>query len=153
MKKDPQGCGAHPRMHKRAVALQESKLLAWKLDGQRLTVRLDAYIHVSQGQPGVDAGTAWEQAVELVLEAAAIDQAPAAAPLWLLEATVALGAAPGAPLADGSSTALLALPLEHAGQVRLSLAGEGGRLLATGQGLTSTALGEPRFVERFAGGS
>ena len=143
MAQDPQGCGAFPRLQKRAVAIGESKLVSWSLAAGRLTVRLDAYLHVSQGQPGVDAGTAWEQPVELVLTGVEVQRAPAEAPSWLTGGTVELGGGPG--------LALIPLPLEHAGAARLRLEGESDRFEAAGLGLTVIALGEPRFVERFSG--
>ena len=143
MAQDPQGCGAFPRLQKRAVALCESKLVSWSLAAGRLTLRLDAYLHVSQGQPGFDAGTAWEQPVELVLTGVEVQRAPAEAPLWLTGGAISLDGGPG--------LALLPLPLEHAGVARLVLEGESDRLEAAGLGLTAKALGEPRFVERFAG--
>ena len=64
MAQGPAGCGGFPRLHKRAVALAESRLVSVSVEGARVRVLLDALVHVSQGRPGRDGGTSWEQQVE-----------------------------------------------------------------------------------------
>lgn len=124
------------------MELHDSKIVAWTLADGRLVIRLDAYVHVSLGRPGVDAGTGWEQRVELVLEGAVLGVATAEAPLWITEGMVATAA---------GELALLPVPLELGGPVRLDLAGAGGRLAATGSAMSLSPAGEPRFVERVSG--
>jgi hypothetical protein len=142
---DPAGCGGFPRLHKRAVSLAESKLVSVAVEGPRVTVILDALVQVSQGRPGVDGGTSWEQPVALVFQAAQVEEAPARAslPLWL----------EGGALAEGSGTeaALVAVPGALAGEVRLQLWAAAGRLTVRGSGLSIEEKGNARFVERFAG--
>ncbi len=149
MAQDPAGCGGFPRLHKRAVALAESKLVSVTVEGARVRVLLDALVHVSQGRPGRDGGTAWEQRVELVLREAEVESSPAAAalPLWLEGGALALDGAARA----GAEAALAAVPQAFAGEVRLHLWAGGAELSVRGRGLLVEEQGEARFVERFGG--
>ena len=146
MAQDPAGCGGFPRLHKRAVALAESKLTSVTVEGGRIKVLLDALVHVSQGRPGVDGGTSWEQPVELSFEDAALEEEPAALPLWLEGGALAQGGP------ESAEAALVAVPSTLAGEVRLRLWSEGGRLSVRGRGLAVGEKGSARFVERFGGG-
>jgi hypothetical protein len=142
---DPAGCGGFPRLHKKAVALAESKLVSVAIEGGRVTVLLDALVQVSQGRPGLDAGTSWEAPVALVFQAAQVEEAPAqpSLPLWLEGGALTEGAGPEA--------ALVAVPGAFAGEVRLRLWSADGRLTVRGSGLSVEEKGSARFVERFAG--
>jgi hypothetical protein len=149
---DPVGCGGFPRLHKRAVALAESKLVSFSSEGGGLRVLFDALVHVSQGRPGRDGGTSWEQAVEIVLREAAVESAPApdALPLWLEGGTLLLEGAPPAP-AESADAALAAVPQTFAGEVRLHFWAGAEQLTVRGRGLSVEEKGAARFVERFAG--
>jgi hypothetical protein len=142
---DPAGCGGFPRLHKRAVALAESKVSAVSLEGGVARVRLDALVHVSQGRPGTDAGTSWEQPVEVVLQGAVLEERPPELPLWLEGGSLTLGGA------QGEGAALVAVPLSFAGEVRLHLWAGTARLSLRGSGLSVEEKGSARFVERFEG--
>jgi hypothetical protein len=152
MAQDPAGCGGFPRLHKRAVALAESKLVSVSVDGARVRVLLDALVHVSQGRPGRDGGTSWEQPVELVLGEATVETPVAAdaLPLWLEGGALSLEGAPSAP-AEGREAALVAVPQHLPGAVRLHLWAEGAALTVSGRGLWVEEKGAARFVERFEG--
>jgi hypothetical protein len=139
------GCGGFPRLHRRAVALGESKLTSVSVEGGRVRVLLDALVHVSQGRPGLDSGTSWEQPVALSMEQGAVEGLPAALPLWLEGGALVLG--PG----EGEGSALVAVPQAFAGEVVLHLLADGARLTVRGRGLSVEEHGSARFVERFAG--
>jgi hypothetical protein len=139
MAREPAGCGGFPRQVRRAVALGDSKVLQLTFTSSSLRIVLDAYVHVSQGKPGFDAGTGWSQQLQLVLGAAELLERPAALPLWLSAGAV-----------DGDQ-GLLPVPLQRPGPVQLLLEGAEGRLQARGEGLAVEELSEPVFVERFAG--
>ena len=145
MAQEPAGCGGFPRLHKRAVALAESKLVSVAAEGETVRVLLDALVHVSQGLPGVDGGTSWEQQVELAFEQAVIDRHPGELPLWLEGGGLAQGG-PASPEA-----ALVAVPQQLAGEVRLHLWAAGAQLIVRGRGLSVEEQGAARFVERFEG--
>ena len=155
MAQDPAGCGGFPRLHKRAVALAESRLVSVSVEGARVRVLLDALVHVSQGRPGRDGGTSWEQQVELVLREATIEASPAAEalPVWLEGGALSLEGAPSAPAEgpEAAAAALVAVPQEFAGAVRLHLWAEGAALTLRARGLAVEEKGAARFVERFEG--
>jgi hypothetical protein len=125
------------------MALHDSKLLRWELRGTDLVARLDAYVHVSLGVPGKEKGTGWSQELSLLVRNARVaDEAPRELPLWITGGSVEVA---------GENLILVPVPLETAAAVRVELAGSGGTLAVSGDGLTLTALGEARFVERFEG--
>jgi hypothetical protein len=132
-------CGGPPRLQRRAVALQESKLLRWSWRGADLLLRLDGYVHVSLGAPGQDQGTAWSQELELLLRNARVLEEPRELPLWISE---------GALDKDSALLLLLPVPFEERGSMLLKLAGAEGALVASGDGLGVSAVSEPRFIER-----
>ena len=49
-------CGGPARIQHRAVELHDSKLRSWEAVGSRISLRLDAYVHASLGEPGVATG-------------------------------------------------------------------------------------------------
>jgi hypothetical protein len=130
-------CGGPPRLQKRAVALQESKLLRWELCGPDLLLRLDGYVHVSLGVPGQDQGTAWSQELELLLRNGRIVEEPRELPLWISQGEL-----------NSAKLLLLPVPFEERGAVLLKLAGAEGALAATGDGLVVSPVSDPRFIER-----
>lgn len=130
----PKTCGAFPRFLRSAIRLHDSKVLSVSTEGNSVHVRLDAYVVVSTGQ----AGTAWSQPVDLVIEGGLVEEKPAAA-LWISAGQVTL---------DGDSTALLPLPFEVAGDIAIALGGEEGRLSVRGRGLAVVEQGERVFVEK-----
>ncbi len=135
-------CGKTSRAQHRAVALHDSKVLAVIREGRGLRIRLAAYVHVSVGLPGIDAGTGWAQELDLVLGEASLTAAPAEGTLWISEGQVAI---------DGTPLRLLPLELRRAGRVRMELAGAEGRLFAEAASISIATRGDPEFVEKFAG--
>jgi hypothetical protein len=135
-------CGGPARIERRAIELHDSKVLWWRAEGVDLRIRLDAYVHISSGEPGFDAGTGWSQEVEVVVREASVAAVPAETFLWITEGSVDF---------EGSAQCSLRLPFEGRGPVRLQWTGAEGRLIVSGCGLSVIPLGEPVFVERFAG--
>jgi len=66
---------AKSTMNHRAIECHDSTLLSVTL-GRDLQLELSAYVHVSEGEPGRDAGTGWEQEFELVLTDAVVEETP-----------------------------------------------------------------------------
>ena len=131
-------CGAFPRLQHRALELHDSKVLSVVADGAAVRILLDAYVHVSTGKPGRDAGTGWSQEVALVVAFGTVHE-PHDGALWILDGEATL---------DGVPAGLLPLPLAVEGAVGLTLAGAEGRLRVSGRGLTVVEQGEPVFVEK-----
>jgi hypothetical protein len=125
------------------MELHDSKLLRWELRGADLVARLDAYVHVSLGVPGEDAGTGWSQELELVVRGARVSEEPRELPMWIADGVIR---------AAGEALLLVPVPLEGKAAVEVTLAGAEGRLAVSGAGVSLTAAGQPRFVERFDGG-
>lgn len=134
----PKSCGAFPRLQRRAIELHDSKVLSVTEQGGAVHVRLDAYLHVSSGDPGRDAGTGWSQEVELVIANGAIRESPQGT-LWILDGRITV---------DGAELDLLPLPLEEKGDIVIALSGHEGRLSVSGRGIAVVEKGEPVFVEK-----
>ena len=134
-------CGGPARIVHRAVELHDTKILSCRQEGESLLMRLDAYVHQSTGEPGVDQGTGWSQQVDLIVTNAVV-AAPSANP-------DSLSISDGTLVIDGQSLSLLPLPLKKAGSVRLSLLGDdGAELVVDGTAVELSSAGEPTFVER-----
>jgi hypothetical protein len=126
----------------RAVELHDTKVLSFREEGKDLRMRLDAYVHHSTGEPGVDQGTGWSQQVDLIVANAVVVAAPSALP-------GSVSISDGTLVIDGQPSSLLPLPLKKAGSVRLSLRGDdGAELVVEGTAVHLSPAGEPTFVER-----
>ncbi len=135
--REPKGCGAFPRTQRREIELHDSKVKSVQVAGGQARVRLSAYLRVSNGE----AGTGWEQDLDLVVGGAALIESPPDGLLWITA---------GAVLIEGSAHHELALPLEVRGAVRVELEGAEGRLVLTGISMKIEERGDPRFIERLA---
>jgi hypothetical protein len=135
-------CGGPPRLQRRALELHDSRLVRWEMRGPDLVVHLAGYVHQSLGVPGTDRGTGWAQDVELTVRAAQVTRQPRELPLWILDGEVEAGQ---------TKLERVPVPFEAAGPVRVRAGGGEGELAVSGTGLTLTAVGEARFVERFEG--
>ena len=136
--KPNKGCGAFPRMQHRAIELHDSKVLSVRQAGGEVRVLLDAYVHVSAGEPGRDAGTGWSQEVELVVAGGSVEEAPRGT-LWIAEGAIAI---------DGAVHSLVPAELAATGAVRVELRGAEGKLAIGGRGICVVERGEPVFVEK-----
>lgn len=140
--REPQPCGAFPRLQHRAIELHDTKVLGWSRTANQLVLQLDAYVHVSQGTPGLDRGTGWSQRLELILEGPEEVHLPEHAPLWISEGLIEFGEGP---------LALIPLPCSALGAISISLTGDIGTLSAKARSLQIHERGEPSFIERFTG--
>ena len=50
-----------------AIELHDSSVTAIRMEGSDVVIDLDAYVHVSEGAPGIDAGTGWTQRVRMTV--------------------------------------------------------------------------------------
>lgn len=122
----------------RAIELHDSTLAATRWNGPDLVLSIDAYLHVSEGDPGRDAGTGWIQQAELRLGAATLVTAPTAT-AWILDGQIRVR--------EGTFDNMLPLPFSHEGPVEIRLEGAEGIFHATGADVSVTLLGVPVFVE------
>ena len=72
-------------MERRAIEFHDSELLFVRREGPNLRVRVSAYVHVSDGEPGRDSGTGWTQDVDFILRDALVEIAAPAGKLELAD--------------------------------------------------------------------
>jgi hypothetical protein len=128
-----------------ALEFHDSTLAGVDQNSRDPLLRLDpAYVHGSHGQPGLDPGDVWLQALDLVVTDAIIEALPSVLPCDLL---------------DGSLSSrgtiwnnCVALPLEVSGAVTLRLVTcDGEHLAAHGNGVAGRPHGKSQYVEPFPG--
>jgi hypothetical protein len=134
-------CGGPARIVHRAVELHDTKVLSCRQEGGSLLMRLDAYVHQSTGEPGVDQGTGWSQQVDLIVANVTVAALPAKPDsVSISEGTLSI---------DGQSLSLLPLPLKKAGRICLRLLGDdGSELVVDGTAVQLSPAGDPTFIER-----
>jgi hypothetical protein len=100
-----------------------------------------AYVHRSEGEQGVDAGSGYAQALEILLQRAS----------WSGELGACLGRLSNGYLSSGGQRlSLVPLPYEFDGPISVELVFQNGEsLTATAERVVIRFLGEPRFVESF----
>lgn len=108
-----------------------------------LTLRFSAaYIHESEGEPGVDAGAGWIQQLRLHIADASQTGEIVNLPCDLWDGSVCLG---GKKLEN-----TLPIPLDYRGSVEVRLEQKTG-LTITGTRLRVELCGDPKYVEEFPG--
>jgi hypothetical protein len=125
-----------------ALELHDSEVGACRSRDQDLCIAFSAaYVHHSEGAPGVDSGSGYVQALEMLLQQAS----------WSGSLPSCLGRlSDGRISAGGQHLQLVPLPCDLNGPVRLELTFQNGEALAvTAARMTVRFTGEPRFVESF----
>jgi hypothetical protein len=103
---------------------------------------LRAYIHRSQGNPGVDPGSGWSQSALLRFTRATIQNGFSMYPAELVEGTLVTPA--------GVIKNVVAVPAFLRGPVRLELpSATGERMVVEAADVELTLVGEPRYIEEF----
>jgi hypothetical protein len=133
-------------MPKRAMEFHDSTFDGLERDGANLTLRFSAaFIHESEGEPGLDAGIGWFQEVRLHFRNASIRGSMSKFPCYLWDGQISL--------AD-ESFQMIPVPLEYSGRVELKLVENGeieGQVEVAGMHVRMELSGEPRHVEKFPG--
>ncbi len=129
----------------RMVEIHDSTFAGIEAVGPDVVVRLaPAYVHHSEGRPGVDPGSVWLQDVDLIIRQAAIESSPSRFPGWLSEGILSIG--------EAIWENVIPLPLTAPGVVSFSAdTGEGETLVVRGMDAEALPRGEPRYVEPFPG--
>jgi hypothetical protein len=104
-----------------------------------------AYVHRSEGRPGVDLGTGWLQEVAVIIREAVVESSPSRLPCWLSDGALSVG--------DKAWENAIPLPLDgRIGPVSLRAVTEHGEpVVVRGAGIEVVPRGEPRFVEEVPG--
>lgn len=128
----------------RRVEIHDSHLVSVIRESGFVVLRFDpAYVHESEGSPGVDPGTGWIQTVEVrvvngALQAPVRDVPSDAWDGWVMTGQVRHSN--GFPL-----------PFEFQGPVELWLElRSGAEVIVRGDGIVASALGDPEYVEVFS---
>ena len=130
------------------MEFHDSTFDGFEKDGANLTLRFSAaYIHESEGEPGLDAGVGWFQEILLYVSNASTSGSMSELPCYLWDGQISLGA---------ESRQMVPVPLEYNGTVHLKLVenGEGevdGQIEVSGTYVRMELRGEPKDVEKFPG--
>ena len=133
-------------MLNRAMEFHDSTFDGLETDGANLTLRFSAaYIHESEGEPGLDAGIGWFQEVQIHFCNASTSGSMSELPCYLWDGQISLG---------GESRQMVPVPLEYDGTVHLKLVENGERdrqIEVSGTHVRMELGGEPKGVEKFPG--
>src|SRR5712672_3566356 len=128
-----------------AIELHDSILASVESVGGRTKILLQsAYIHKSEGVPGVDPGTGWVQDVILSVESGSVEGQAVELPYDVSDGELLLN--------ERKLENVVPLPLDHSGKIELMLhLTSNERLVIRGDRITSELAGTPRYVEDFPG--
>jgi hypothetical protein len=128
-----------------ALEFHDSDLTALEVDDDRVTLRFAAaYIHRSEGVPGVDRGTGWTQEASVALARAKLAGVVRLGSPSLADDEVSLG--------DRHFAGLVPASLSYVGPVSVALLFlDGSRLRIDAEELHCELIGEPTYVEEFPG--
>jgi hypothetical protein len=122
-----------------SIELHDSDLDGIDQGPTSLSLRLRAYVHRSDGKPGVNAGTAWCQAATVTLSNARLDTQSIELPATIYDGHVQIG---------GDDYYLIPCPFAREADTSFSLIFcNGDRLRITATGFTVAFSGKPEFVE------
>ncbi len=127
-----------------AIEIHDSWLTSIDKRDDVLRLRLEAYIHKSEGTPGVDAGTGWTQDVTLVFGNGIVEGSITEWPADLYDGTLTI---------DGEvSDNIIPIPLDRRGTIQLTLKPKfDDPIVVRGSDVRLLLQGVPRYVEEFPG--
>jgi hypothetical protein len=130
-------------MANRAIEFQDSTFNGVEREGADLALRFSAaYIHQSEGKPGIDAGSGWVQELRLLISDASRSGEILGLPCILSDGSISLD--------DKRFDNCVPIPLDYRGRVEVNLE-QDGKLTVTGTRLRVELLGQPKYVEEFPG--
>jgi hypothetical protein len=71
-----------------AIEIHDSGLTGIRAEGSDVVLDLDAYIHVSDGKPGVDSGTGWMRPVRITVRDAVVQRDFDGEVMWITDGVV-----------------------------------------------------------------
>jgi hypothetical protein len=130
---------------KRALEFHDSVIGSVAVEGNGLTIELSpAYIHESDGNPGISPGKGYSQIVRLRFTGLRFPEAILPAPsgtIW--DASIKVGAA--------NYDNMLPMPFTCAGEVVANFVLAEGHLVVFARTIDASSVGEARYVEEFPG--
>lgn len=133
----------------RAFELHDSEIASIEFDdGSAIFTFSHAYIHQSDGVPGVDSGTGWSQRAELKIENASEPELPKQMPYRIEDGLLKLN--------DTEHPNLIPIPLLHNGDVTVKLLVADAKYVYSeisiaGSGAELKLIGEAEYMEDFIG--
>jgi hypothetical protein len=130
-------------MANRQIEIHDSELKAVTITDGNIVLELSpAYIHMSDGSPGIDAGTGWLQNAVIRVRSEGILGSISELPCDLWDGHLKVNGE----LFDN----LVPIPLDSAGNIELQLTSVSGESLQVrGNRITLELLGEPEYIEKF----
>lgn len=132
-------------MQNSAIELHDSVITAMRTDDDaHVVIDIEAYVHVSDGQPGVDPGTGWSRTVQMTVFEGAVSRSFEGRDLRVYDGTVTVGSRRfenTLPLVDETERV----------EMTLTFGGEVDALSVTGTRLRVEPVGDAVFVEEFTG--
>ena len=126
-----------------AIEFHDSTFDGVEVEGTDLVLRFSAaYLHQSEGKPGVDAGSDWVQEVRLHISDASLSGEILDLPCDLWDGSISLD--------NERFDNCVPIPLDHRGRVEVSLE-QDGKLTIIGTRLRVELLGQAKYVEEFPG--
>jgi hypothetical protein len=129
-------------MPNRAIEFHDSTFDSLERDGANVTLRFsEAYIHESNGEPGMAAGSGWVQEVRIHIGGASLSGEIPELPCDLWDGNIRLG---------GDLFQMVPIPLDYKGTVEINLE-QKGKIRVVGTSLRLELIGKPKYVEEFPG--
>jgi hypothetical protein len=129
-----------------AIEMHDSKCLAVEVNelGQG-SVLLDAYVHRTDGEPGLSPGEGGVQRIRMKVEAMTVEGEVGELPAYIYEGSLAIGTS----IQDN----MVPFPAAYSQTVRLSmmLSDDARVIVISGKGLSIEAEGKFKFIEYFTG--
>jgi hypothetical protein len=132
-------------MPNRAIGIHDSKLASLSVQSGQVVLSFSAaYIHQTEGRPGIDAGTGWIQPAVIHIRGEIADGSLTKLPCDLMDGYLEL---------DGQEyDNMIPIPLSFTGDVELALTSEFGETVKIrGNHIALGLLHEPEYVEKFPG--
>ena len=127
-------------MPNRAIEFHDSTLDSVQVDGTNLTIRFSAaYIHESNGKPGLDAGSGWTQEALIHMKGASVEGTIHELPCNLWDGSLRLG---------GDLFEMIPIPLAYEGGIEINLE-QDGKMRITGTHVHLELVGKAIYVEQF----
>ncbi|HKW61950.1 MAG TPA: hypothetical protein VJN89_05340 [Candidatus Acidoferrum sp.] len=129
-------------MPNRAIEIHDSTLDHFIVHDGLLELHFSsAYIHYSEGRPGIDAGKGWTQEARLLVKDRVIRSSFSSLPRDLEDGFIKTD--------EEVSDDLIPIPLNYNGSVEVRLESSGEILSVVGTQATLELFGEPSYVEEF----
>ena len=129
-------------MPNRAIEFHDSTFDSCEKEGANVTLRFSAaYIHESEGKPGLDAGSGWVQEARLHVDGASPSGEIPELQCDLWDGNIRLG---------DDLFQMVPIPLDYKGTVEINLE-QDGKIRVVGKHVRLELVGKPKYIEEFPG--